>query len=128
MKIDKTKKQKEVVRFMEKPHYGQYLGLRVDSSTDVEDEEIVDEENYKATIKQKIKGFVFTTEIKIENKLNGSDTETFTRTKTVLKEGQILIWYPKRGYIVPNIEFKTVDEVKEDLKCLDFSDNNLEKG
>ena len=50
MKINKNKQQKEVTRYMLKPQYFQYLGLVVDEKTDIEDETIVDEKDYKAVI------------------------------------------------------------------------------
>lgn len=120
MKIDKSKKQKEVTRFMVKPQYGQYLGLVVNKDTDVEDEEIVDEEGYKAVIKQKIKGLKFITETRVKNTLNGTNTVVETKITSILKEGQLLIWYPQKGYVVPNVEFETVAEIKENLDILDF--------
>lgn len=122
MEINKNKKQKEVTRFMVKPQYGQYLGLVVNKDTHVEDEEIVDEEGYKAVIQQKIKDLEFVTETRVENTMN--DTETVVETKIVskLKEGQLLIWYPGKGYVVPSTEFETVKEIKDNLDILDFEE------
>ncbi len=125
MKINKNKKQKKVVRYMVKPQYFQYLGLVVDKSTDIEDETIVDEEGYKAIIQQKIKDLLFITETTVTNKIDGTDTKTFSRIESKLKEGQLLIFYPGKGYTVPRQEFLTVEEIKEDLDCLDFSEEAL---
>lgn len=119
MEIDKNKQQKEVTRFMVKPQYGQYLGLIVDENTDVEDEEIVDEELYKSTIRQKIKGTKFITEMRVENNtVDGFKTIEESRVEAEVPVGTRLIWYPGRGYIIPKIEFKTVEEVEEDIKCI----------
>ena len=115
MKINKNKKQKKVVRYMVKPQYFQYLGLVVDKSTDIEDETIVDEEGYKAIIQQKIKDLLFITETTVTNKIDGTDTKTFSRIESKLKEGQLLIFYPGKGYTVPRQEFLTVEEIKEDF-------------
>ena len=125
MKINKNKKQKKVVRYMVKPQYFQYLGLVVDTSTDIEDETIVDEEGYKAIIQQKIKDLLFITETTVTNKIDGTYTKTFSRIESKLKEGQLLIFYPGKGYTVPRQEFLTVEEIKEDLDCLDFSEEAL---
>ncbi len=125
MKINKEKQQKEVVRYMVKPQYFQYLGLVVTSETDIEDETIVDEEGYNAVIQQKIKDLMFITEITVINTIEGTNTKSFSRTESKLKEGQLLIFYPNKGYIVPKQEFATVKEIKEDLDCLDFSDEEL---
>lgn len=122
MKIDKGKKQKEVMRYMVKPQYGQYLGVVVKKDTDIEDEEIVDEEGYKAIIQQKIKGLEFTTETKVENTMNETDTVVETKIVSKLREGQVLIWYPGKGYVVPSTEFETVKEIKENLEILDFEE------
>lgn len=125
MKINKNKKQKKVVRYMLKPQYFQYLGLVVDKNTDIEDETIVDEKDYKAIIQQKIKDLMFITETTVTNTIDGTDTKTFSRIETKLKEGQLLIFYPGKGYTVPRQEFLTVEEIKEDLECLDFSEEDL---
>lgn len=125
MKINKNKKQKKVVRYMLKPQYFQYLGLVVDKDTDIEDETIVDEKDYKAIIQQKIKDLIFITETTVTNTIDETDTKTFSRIETKLKEGQLLIFYPGKGYTVPRQEFLTVEEIKEDLECLDFSEETL---
>lgn len=125
MKINKNKKQKKVVRYMLKPQYFQYLGLVVDKDTDIEDETIVDEKDYKAIIQQKIKDLMFITETTVTNTIDETDTKTFSRIETKLKEGQLLIFYPGKGYTVPRQEFLTVEEIKEDLECLDFSKEAL---
>ena len=125
MKINKNKQQKEVTRYMLKPQYFQYLGLVVDEKTDIEDETIVDEKDYKAVIQQKIKDLVFITETTVTNTIEVTDTKTFSRIETKLKPGQLLIFYPGKGYTVPRQEFLTVKEIKEDLDCLDFSKEEL---
>lgn len=122
MKIDKNKKQKEITRFMVKPQYGQYLGLIINKDTHVEDEEIVDEKDYKAVIQQKIKGLEFITETRVKNTMNGTETTVETKIVSKLKEGQLLIWYPGKGYVVPSAEFETVKEIKENLDILDFEE------
>lgn len=117
MKIDKSKSQKKIERFMRKPAYHLFLGLTVTKDTDIEDEEIVEEENFKKTIKQKIHGTIFTTEIKLVNELNMPIKESSKMT-VELKEGTRLIWIKGQGYILPQEEVKTVKEVEEDLSCL----------
>ena len=84
MKINKEKQQKEVVRYMVKPQYFQYLGLVVTSETDIEDETIVDEEGYNAVIQQKIKDLMFITEITVINTIEGTNTKSFSRTESKL--------------------------------------------
>ena len=61
----KLKPQKEVERFMIKPHYGLFLGVTVNKDTDIEDE--ADE----GRVHQTIKGTTFTTVKKDEREKDG---------------------------------------------------------
>lgn len=118
MKINKEKKQKKIERYMRKPAYHLYLGLTVTKDTDIEDEEIVEEENFKKVVRQTIHGTVFTTEVELVNNLNRPIKEKSTVTVD-LEEGTRLIWVKGEGYILPQEEVKSVGEVEEDLKCLE---------
>lgn len=118
MKIDKNKKQKKIERYMRKPAYHLFLGLTVTKDTDIEDEEIVEDEKFKKIVKQTIHGTIFTTEVEIVNNLNRPIKEKSTVT-VELEEGTRLIWVKGEGYILPQEEVKSVKEVEEDLECLE---------
>jgi hypothetical protein len=108
------KPQDHVERYMIKPQYFQLLGLTVDKKTDVDD---VTEDG---KVHQIIKGTKFITEIKDEREKDGIKIKEYSKLEVELKEGTRLIWQDGHGYILPDFEPKTVDEVKKDLECLKF--------
>lgn len=113
-KFKGKKPQKNVERYMIKPQYYQFLGLTVDKNTDVDD---VTEDG---RVHQTIKGTKFTTEINDEREHNGVKIKEYSKLEIELKEGTRLIWQEGQGYILPDFEPKSVNEVKEDLECLKF--------
>lgn len=118
MEINKDKKQKEVTRFMVKPSYALYLGVKVEENTDIEDEEKVEQDDYSAVIQQTIKGNIFTTEMHMTSKNEGYTTTTETRTVAEIPYGTILVWYPGRGYVVPSTKFESIEEVQENFNLI----------
>ena len=106
MEIDKTKQQKKLERFFMAPNYTPVLGVTVKKDTDIEDEEIKEDENSKLTVKQKIKGLKFMTETTLETTLKNG--EKMKEHSTV--EG--------RGYILPEESFQTIKEIRKDLDYL----------
>ena len=44
----------------------------------------------------------------------------YSKLEVDLKVGTRLLWQDGQGYILPDFEPRTVDEVKEDLECLKF--------
>lgn len=114
-KIFKGKKpQEKVERYMIKPQYYQFLGLTVNKDTDVDD---VTEDG---RVHQTIKGTKFITEVKDEREHNGAKIKEYSKLEIELKEGTRLIWQDGQGYILPDFEPKSVEEVKDDLECLNF--------
>lgn len=114
-KVFKGKKpQNHVERYMIKPQYYQFLGLTVKKDTDVDD---VTEDG---RIHQTIKGTKFITEINDEREHNGAKIKEYSKLEIDLPEGTRLLWQDGQGYILPDFEPKTVNEIKEDLECLKF--------
>lgn len=114
-KIFRGKKpQDHVERYMMKPHYYQFLGLTVNKDTDVDD---ITEDG---RVHQTIKGTKFITEIKDEREHDGAKIKEYSKLEIDLKEGTRLIWQDGQGYILPDFEPRTVEEVKEDLGYLKF--------
>jgi hypothetical protein len=107
------KPQKEVIRFMMKPSYYQYLGLIVDDKTDIDDE------TEDGKVHQIIKDNKFTTEIKqtIE-KAEGITIVEDSKITVDVPNGTRLVWIDGQGYVLPDQEVKTVAEVKKDLEEL----------
>lgn len=119
MKVDKNKQQKELERFFIAPNYTPVLGLTVTPQTDVEDEEIKEDETTKIVVKQKIKGLIFKTEKTMTTTLrNGEKMKEKSIVELELKEGTRLIWLEGKGYIFPSDKFQTIKEIKEDVEQL----------
>ena len=119
MKINKEKQQKELIRYFMAPNYTPVLGLEVTPQTDVEDEEIKEDETTKIVVKQKIKGLIFKTETTMTTTLrNGEKMKEKSSVELELKEGTRLIWVEGKGYILPGERFQTISEIKEDIALL----------
>lgn len=119
MKIDKTKQQKKLERYFMQPNYQAYLGLTVTKDTDVQDEEITEDENFKKTVRQKIKGLKFVTETIVERTYeNGIKKKEKSTLELDLLENTRLIWVEGMGYMLPSENFKTIKEISQDLENL----------
>lgn len=119
MEIDKTKKQKKLERYFIRPIWEPVLGLTITKDTDVEDEEVKENETTKILVQQKIKGTKFITEKTMTTTLNNDVPMTETsRVELDLPEGTRLVWLEGKGYILPNEPFVTMHEIEEDVKNL----------
>ena len=119
MKINKEKQQKELIRYFMAPNYTPVLGLTVTPETDIEDEEIKEDETTKIVVKQHIKGLIFKTETTMTTTLkNGEKMKEKSHVELELKEGTRLVWLEGKGYILPGENFQTLKEIKEDIESL----------
>lgn len=95
--------------FTIKPSLHQYYGRTVTKETEF------DEYTDDKTVHQTLKDLVFTTEINKESEYNGvKSTEKSVLTQE-LPEGTILIWDKLQGYIIPNLEFYKLKDLKEEI-------------
>jgi len=95
--------------FTIKPSLHQYYGRTVTKETEF------DEYTDDKTVHQTLKDLVFTTEINKESEYNGvKSTEKSVLTQE-LPEGTILIWDELQGYIIPNLEFYKLKDLKEEI-------------
>ncbi|MCI8654265.1 MAG: hypothetical protein HFJ48_00065 [Clostridia bacterium] len=106
------KPQKEVERFMIKPHYGLFLGVTVNKDTDIEDE------TEDGKVHQIIKGTTFTTIKKEEIERDGVKIKEDSKLTVEVPEDTRLVWIEGQGYILPDFEVKTTKEVIEDMECI----------
>lgn len=106
------KPQKEVIRFMMKPSYYQYLGLIVDEKTDIDDE------TEDGRVHQIIKDNKFTTIIHDKREYGERTIEEDSKITVDVPNGTRLIWVDKQGYILPDQEVKTIAEIKVDLESM----------
>lgn len=122
MKGKKT--QKELIRFMIKPQYYQFLGLVVNKDTDIDDV------TNDGKVHQTIKDNVFTTIITDEKEIDGMKIKEKSKISIELKEGTRLIWIDEKGYVLPEYQVISVAEAKNDLEAIediqgtDYKDEN----
>lgn len=126
-------KKEKVEYYTLRPSLRQFFGRKVNKTLEF------DEYTEDKKIHQTLKDLILTTEIKdtrkIEMLVNGK-TETLESEETsVIKQklvtGVILIWDEKQGYIIPNYQMATLDEIENDLKAMKEayrSDENDIKG
>lgn len=118
------KPQKELIRFMIKPQYYQFLGLVVNKDTDIDDV------TNDGKVHQKIKNNVFTTTITDEKEIDGMKIKEKSKISIELKEGTRLIWIDGKGYVLPEYQVISVAEAKNDLEAIediqgtDYKDEN----
>lgn len=118
------KPQKELIRFMIKPQYYQFLGLVVNKDTDIDDV------TNDGKVHQTIKNNVFTTTITDEKEIDGMKIKEKSKISIELKEGTRLIWIDGKGYVLPEYQVISVAEAKNDLEAIediqgtDYKDEN----
>lgn len=106
------KPQKELIRFMMKPQYFQYLGLVVNENTDIDDV------TRDGKVHQIIKDNVFTTKMKDEKEINGMKIKEKSEISVEVPNGTRLVWVEGKGYVLPEYPVISVAEAKEDLEAI----------
>ena len=96
--------------FTIKPSLKQYYGKKVDKTTEFE--EYTDDKK----VHQTFKDLVLTTEINREVEYGDIKSTEVSTIKTEVPEGTILIWKDTDGFIVPNVQFYTLDELEAEVK------------
>lgn len=127
------KNQKKVEYYTLKPSLRQYFGRKVNKSL------TFDEYTEDKKVHQTLKDLILTTEIndtrKVKMLINGKEETIESKEKSVIKQklvtGVILIWDELQGYIIPNYQMATLEEIENDLNAMKGvyrSDDNEIKG
>lgn len=104
--------------FTMKPNLKQYYGKTVTKEMEF------DEYTEDKTVHQVLKDLVLTTTINRENEYNGIKFTETSEMKIDLIEGTILIWDENEGYVVPNMEFYKLDDLRKEIDNIE----NIYKG
>lgn len=103
--------------FTIKPTLKQFYGRTITKDTKF------DEKTEDGEIHQTLDNLTLTTEINKESEYDGIKSMEYSKLIQELKEGTILIWDEKEGYIIPNVPVyklkdleKEIEEVKEIYK------------
>ena len=92
-----------------KPSLKQYYGRKV--TKDTEFEEYTDDKS----VHQTFKDLTLTTEINKSIDIGEIKTSESSKIVTSVPEGTILIWKEEDGFIVPNVQFYTLEELEEEV-------------
>lgn len=92
-----------------KPNLKQIYGKKVTKDTSFT------EKTEDGTVKQEFKDLTLTTKIKKEIEQGGFKIVEESTMKVTVPEGTILIWNEQEGFIVPQYQMCTLEELKEEI-------------
>lgn len=93
-----------------KPNLKQIYGKKVTKDT------VFEEKTEDGTVTQTFKDLVLTTNIKKSDEQGGFKWEESSTIKVTVPEGTVLIWNEQEGFIVPQYQMCTLEELEEDIK------------
>lgn len=93
-----------------KPNLKQMYGKKVDKDT------VFTEKTEDGTVEQEFKDLTLTTTIKKEMEQGGFKIIEESTVKVTMPEGTVLIWNEQEGFIVPQYQMCTLEELEEDIK------------
>lgn len=93
-----------------KPNLKQVYGKKVNKDT------VFTEKTEDGRVTQEFKDLVLTTHVKSEMEQGGFKIEEESTMKVTMPEGTILIWNEQEGFIVPQFQMCTLEELEEDIK------------
>ena len=96
-----------------KPNLKQIYGKKVNKDT------VFTEQTEDGTVTQEFKDLVLTTKIKKEAEQGGFKIEEESTMKVTVPEGTILIWNEQEGFIVPQYQMCTLEELKEQINDIE---------
>lgn len=108
--------------FTAKPNLHQVYGRTVTKELEF------DEYTESKSVHQIMKDCVLTTEIHNESEFNGIKTVEDSKLIQTIPEGTRLIWNEQAGYIIPNIQVCTLEELEEDIKDIKNVYNDVYRG
>lgn len=96
-----------------RPNLKQMYGKKVNKDT------VFTEKTEDGTVEQEFKNLTLTTTIKKEMEQGGFKIVEESTMKVTVPEGTVLIWNEQEGFIVPQYQMCTLEELKEEI-------NNIE--
>ena len=96
-----------------KPNLKQIYGKKVTKDT------TFTEKTEDGTVEQKFKDLTLTTRIKKEIEQGGFKIVEESTIKVTVPEGTVLIWNEQEGFIVPQYQMCTLEELKEEIKDIE---------
>lgn len=93
-----------------KPNLKQIYGKKVTKDT------VFTEKTEDGTVEQEFKDLTLTTRIKKEIEQGGFKIVEESSVKVTMPEGTVLIWDEREGFIVPQYQMCTLEELEEQIK------------
>ena len=93
-----------------RPNLKQIYGKKVNKKTQFT------EKTEDGTVTQEFKNLTLTTNVKRVEKLGKIEIEEESKIKIKVPNGTILVWNENEGFIVPQYQMCTLEEVEEDIK------------
>lgn len=103
-----------------KPNLKQIYGKKVTKDT------VFTEKTEDGLVTQEFKDLTLTTKIKKEMEQGGFKIVEKSTVKVTVPEGTILIWNEQEGFIVPQYQMCTLEELKEEIKDIEAIYNEEE--
>lgn len=103
-----------------KPNLKQIYGKKVTKDT------VFTEKTEDGRVTQEFKDLTLTTNIKSEMEQSGFKIVEESTVKVTMPEGTILIWNEQEGFIVPQYQMCTLEELKEEIKDIETIYNEEE--
>lgn len=108
--------------FTAKPNLHQVYGRTVTKELEF------DEYTESKSVHQTMKDCVLTTEIHNESEFNGIKTIEESKLVQTIPEGTRLIWNEQAGYIIPNVQVCTLEELEEEIKDFKYVYSDVYRG
>ena len=96
-----------------RPNLKQIYGKKVTKDT------VFNEKTEDGTVEQEFKDLTLTTRIKKEMEQGGFKIVEESTMTVTMPEGTILIWNEQEGFIVPQYQMCTLEELKEQIKDIE---------
>ena len=93
-----------------RPNLKQIYGKKVNKDT------VFTEKTEDGTVTQEFKDLVLTTKIKKSNEYGNFKVEEESTMTVTVPDGTILIWNEQEGFIVPQVQVCTLEELEEEIK------------
>jgi len=105
-----------------KPNLKQIYGKKVTKDT------VFTEKTEDGTVTQEFKDLTLTTRIKKEMEQGGFKIVEESTMTVTMPEGTVLIWNEQEGFIVPQYQMCTLEELKEQIKDIEDIYNEEQEG
>lgn len=105
-----------------RPNLKQIYGKKVTKDT------VFTEKTEDGTVTQEFKDLTLTTKIKKEMEQGGFKIVEESTMTVTMPEGTVLIWNEQEGFIVPQYQMCTLEELKEQIKDIEEIYNEEQEG